>query len=608
MKKLIRALTSLSLIAIVSFSACTPEVESTENNDAELFDVLENAKIERFDEIELSLKEGVDSVVWDSSDENVAIVEDGKVIGVSAGTATISASVDDEKQTQTITVVDSGALPTIDFDNLPLLKGDTFTLTPTAYFKGRVMDNMTYAYSVADASITTVNGNVFTGVNYGSTDVEIKMYWYDTLIKTETIVCTVNENKAVYTNKLAYDLYIVGNVLESSFAVSETIETTVFNEGQQINGVSFTWTSANEEVATINSDGVVTAVGVGETTVVGKAKIGEEEFSTRAIPVNVKSPYLKTNIDVLHDVNTGSTLALDATQVLGEGYSIGKIVELSEEKEYEIMGNTLNVSGFSLGEYQVAVYEANGLFATQVKLVFADYIVRTAEDLQKMKPDTHKYIVLANDILDVGVYMGDYKDEYKKDYINQFFGGVFNGLGHTISGIIFTRDKLGLFGYVSEATFMNVSIIGESRVDQHGAFCYNGEFITIDNVYIEMTFTEKSRLCGAIGDIIFATLDISNSVIVTNGTETLGTDCGAVLARAAWLTVTFENSYVISDGRLCSLSSHSHNVDGDNVNGKKDGVLYQNETAFEKAKQSGKLDFSGYNEYWDFSTVVPTIR
>ncbi len=606
MKKIMRILMSLSLLVIFSFSACN-FVQSPTKKEKELFNALENVKIDRFDEIELSLKEGVGSVVWQSSNESVAVIEDGKLIGISAGTAVITATAGNEKQTQTITVVDNGVAPTINFDNLPLLKGDSFTLNPTTYFKGRVMEDVTYEYSVAEVSVASVAGNVFTGESYGTTNVEIKMSWRGNLIKTETIVCTVNENKGVYTNKLTYDLYIVGNVLDATFAVSDTIETTVFNEGNKIENVTFTWTSANEEVATVNESGVITAVSVGETTVLGTAKVDGEEFATRAIPVSVNNPYLKTNIDVLYDVNSGSTMTWDAAQVLGEGYSISKIVELEDNKEYEITDNMLDVSDFSLGEYQVAVYEESGLFATEVKLVFADYIIHTVKELQEMKPETHKYIVLANDLVDVGVYMGEYDDSYKKDYISQFFSGVFNGLGHTISGIIFTRDKLGLFGYVSSPTFMNVSIIAESRVDQHGAFCYNGEFVTVDNVYVDITFTEKSRLCGAIGDIIFGSLAISNSIIVTNGTELLGTDCGAILARAAWISVTFDNTYVLSDGRLCSLSTDSHNPNAENVNAKKNGVLYQNETAFEKAKKAGKLNFSEYNKYWDFSGVIPTM-
>ncbi len=607
MKKILRVLLSLSLLFVVAFSACAKEGNPSKNNEAELFNVLENAKIDRFDEIELSLKEDVEGVVWKSSNENVAIIEDGKLIAISAGTAVITASVGDEKQTQTITVVDNGVAPTINFDNLPLLKGDTFTLTPITYFKGSVMENVTYTYSVADDSIASVDGNVFTGKNYGSTNVEIKTSWRGNLIKTETIVCTVNENKGVYTNKLTYDLYIIGNVLDATFAVSETIETTVFNEGSKIENVTFAWTSANEEVATVNEAGVITAVAVGETTVVGTAQVGDEELTTRAIPVRVNNPYLKTNIDVVYDVNSGSTMTWDAAQVLGEGYSIGKIVELEDNKEYAITDNTLDVKSFSLGEYQVAVYEERGLFATEVKLVFADYIVHTVEELEEMKPETHKYIVLVNDLLDVGVYMEDKDPVYKKDYIAKFFGGVFNGLGHTISGIIFTKDKLGLFGYARGATFINVSIIGESRQEQHGVFLYNGDTITVDNVYIDITFTEISKHCGAIGDIIFNSLVISNSIIITNGTEVNGEYCGAILARAAWISVTFDNTYVLSDGRLCSLSTDSHNPNAGNVNAKKGGVLYQNKAAYEKAEQAGKLDFSGYNKYWDFSDVIPTM-
>ncbi len=606
MKKILRILLSFSLLIVFAFSACNI-FQSPTKEEKELFNAIENGKIDRFDEIELSLKENVESVIWKSSNESVAVIEDGKLIGISAGTAVITASVGNENQTQTITVVDNGVAPIMNFDNLPLLKGDSFTLNPTTYFKGRVMEDVTYEYTVADVSIASVDGNVFTGESYGSTNVEIKMSWRGNLIKTETIVCTVNENKGVYTNKLTYDLYIVGNVLDATFAVSDTIETTVFNEGNKIENVTFTWTSANEEVASVDEAGVITAVGVGETTVLGTANVDGEEFVTRAIPVSVNNPYLKTNIDVLYDVNSGSTMTWDATQVLGEGYSIGKIVELEDNKEYEITDNMLDVSNFSLGEYQVAVYEESGLFATEVKLVFADYIIRTAKELQEMKPETHKYIVLANDLPNVGVYMADYNDAYKKDYIAKFFGGVFNGLGHTISGIIFTRDKLGLFGYTRGSTFMNVSIIAESRIDQHGVFCYNGDTITVDNVYIDITFTGNSRLCGAIGDIIFNSLVISNSMIVTNGTELNGTDCGAILARAAWISVTFDNTYVISDGRLCSLSTDSHNPNQGNVNAKKNGVLYQNKIAFEKAKQEGKLDFSGYNGYWDFSDVIPTI-
>ena len=607
MKKILRGLTSLFLLVIVAFSACTPCGELSVNNEAPLFNALENAKIDRFDEIDLSLKEEVDSVVWKSSNESVAVIEDGKLIGISAGTTVITASVGNEEQTQTITVVDNGLAPIINFDNLPLLKGDSFTLNPITYFKGRVMEDVTYEYSVADASIASVDGNVFKGESYGSTDIEIKMSWRGNLIKTETIVCTVNENKAVYTNKLSYDLYLIRNVLDATFAVSETIETRVFNEGNKIENVTFTWTSANEEIVSVNKAGVITAVGVGETTVLGTATVGDEKFTTREIPVKVSSPYLRTNIDVLHNVNSGSTMSFDVAQVLGEGYSIGKIIDLEDGKEYEVTDNMLDVRGFSLGEYQVAIYEESGLFATEVKLVFADYIIHTAKELQEMKPETHQYIVLANDLSNVGVYMADYNDAYKKDYIAKFFGGVFNGLGHTISGIIFTRDKLGLFGYTRGATFMNVSIIAESRIDQHGVFCYNGDTITVDNVYIDITFTEKSRLCGAIGDIIFNSLVISNSIIITNGTEVNGTDCGAVLARAAWISVTFDNTYVISDGRLCSLSTDSHNPNQGNVNAKKNGVLYQNKIAFEKANREGKLDFSGYNGYWNFSNLLPTM-
>lgn len=605
MKKIVHILMAFSLF-ILTFAACGP-TEPPVSEEADLFNAVENSKIERFDQMELSLKQGIDNVVWQSSNESVAVVEEGQLIGISAGTTTITASVGTKKQTQTITVIDNGVMPIIHFDSLPLLKGDSFTFAPDAYFKGRVMENVTYVYSVADTSIASVSGNVFTGVNYGSTNVEIKMSWRDTLIKTETIVCTVNENKAVYTNKLVYDLYIVDKVLDTPFAVFEKIETTVFNAGNKVENVAFTWTSANEKIVTVNSDGVINAVSVGETTVVGTAKVGDVEFSTREIPVKVNTPYLQTNIDVVHDINVGAAMALDVTQILGEGYSVGKIITLSDNKEYEIVNNTLDVAGFALGEHKVAVYEKSGLFATEVNFVLADYIIHTAKELQEMKPTEHEYIVLAEDILDVGVYMDGYNDAYIAEYKKQFFYGVFNGLGHKISGLIFKTSGLGLFGYATGATFINVSIVAESHTDNHGVLFYNGGDIKVDNVYIDVTFTEKSRLCGAIGDIIFTTLSMSNSIIVTNGTEAIGTDCGAILSRAAWIAVVFDNTYVLSDGRLCSLSTNSHNPNAETVNAKKNGVLFQNETAFEKAKNSGKLDFSGYNKYWDLSGVIPAM-
>ena len=110
MKKVLRAMSSILLTSILAFSAC--QSTTTTPTDT-LFVGLENAKIERFDSVELKLEQGVKDVTWKSSNESVAVIEGNTLIGLKAGTVVISAIKDNKQQDQTITVYDEGRTPSL---------------------------------------------------------------------------------------------------------------------------------------------------------------------------------------------------------------------------------------------------------------------------------------------------------------------------------------------------------------------------------------------------------------------------------------------------------------------------------------------------------------
>ena len=220
--------------------------------------------------------ESEDTVKWKSSDENVVIVsENGKVIGVGKGTATVTAYIDEvsascevivEKQMAIATVTPTIAIekPKADSiklnqETLKIYEGKPVSLV--AMVEGESEDTVKWKSSNENVVIVSGNGKVI-GVGEGTATVtacidEVSVSCEVTVEKETVIPPTGIEKPKADSIKLDQE------TLKLFAGKTETLVAIVTGESED----TVKWKSSDENVAIVSSNGKVIGVGEGTATV-----------------------------------------------------------------------------------------------------------------------------------------------------------------------------------------------------------------------------------------------------------------------------------------------------------------------------------------------------
>ncbi|MDQ6887061.1 MAG: Ig-like domain-containing protein [Gemmatimonadota bacterium] len=219
-------------------------------------------------------------VEWSSSDPTVVTVtQTGVVLARSAGSATIVASAEDKSSNATLTVSPAplGGL-TVAPSAVALRIGQTAQPAITARdVEGTVVTNRTLTWSSFDNAVATVSSSgVITGVNTGTTLVTATAEGQSAVISvsvTPAPVSSVVLNPAVATISVGSQLQLAGTVIDAS--------------GSALTGRPITWSGTNAAVASVSTNGLVQAVGVGSVTITGTndGKSGTSQITVLAAPV-----------------------------------------------------------------------------------------------------------------------------------------------------------------------------------------------------------------------------------------------------------------------------------------------------------------------------------
>lgn len=313
------------------------------------------------------------SVTWSSNRSSVATVSSsGTVTGISSGTATITCRANDGsgKYATCYISVEPVAPTSVSIPStLTLKKGETSTLTPTLYPSGT---STTYSWSSNNTGVVTVNSSgKVTAVEAGTARITVRTA---NSLSDYCDVTVISEPESI---SLTEDNIILGmykNHQLTSIITPSNAET------------SLLWSSNNTEVATVNNNGLISAVGVGETDITVKTSNGlkatchvtvpEPEyafvlwtFSGEQIVYSfVERPKVTQTGESLI-VNTANTVIEYAkTDVwkftladLSVDVGIGGIDEILKDKVGEIsqQGNTLILSGFN-ADSDVRVFTVSG--------------------------------------------------------------------------------------------------------------------------------------------------------------------------------------------------------------------------------------------------------
>ncbi len=291
------------------------------------------------------------TVKWESSDPSVATVEDGLVTAVAPGTATITATSNADDSVSAvceITVKEkepTETLPTsvsLNQQSAELKEGDTLTLTATVL--PEEAKDRTVKWESSDPSVATVEDGVVRAVAPGTATITATSNVDDSLsARCEVTVKEKNPDDEVLPQSISLD----GTPPESlevggGTQVSATIQPEDANQNVK-------WESSDPNVATVDGDGVITAVGEGTVTIIGRAEGDPTVMVSFRIKVNPKESEPGENPKPDGGFifwRIGNNNVLPHT-----GFSAGKttvLPDMPKDLKYKELNWTLEIPAYSL--------------------------------------------------------------------------------------------------------------------------------------------------------------------------------------------------------------------------------------------------------------------
>ena len=200
------------------------------------------------------------SVTWSSSDPTIATVSnDGTITAVGCGSATITVTTTDGGYTAqcATSVVNPVTGVTLDKNIIYIKTGNTYQLDATVSPSDACGDK-SVSWSSSDSSIVSVsNDGLVTAVASGSAVITVT-----TTVGSYTATCTVEVSEPVAVTSVTLDI----STLDITVGQTRQLIATVLPSDAYDKSV--TWSSSNSNIATVTSNGLVTAVSAGTANII----------------------------------------------------------------------------------------------------------------------------------------------------------------------------------------------------------------------------------------------------------------------------------------------------------------------------------------------------
>ena len=243
------------------------------NKNNVILDLTSNPKSIKLTSTVLPSTANIQNVVkWSSSNPSIASVgNDGTVVGVSNGTAVITAETQNGKTTKCNVTVQTSPV------SLSLNKAKT-TLNMTG-------TKTTKLYPVYDPKTSNVN----TKLTWKSSDTSVATVDQDGNVTAKkngtTVITATTQNNKSATCTVTVETLITGIKLNKEYETIESLElnkqtlqlVATLTPSTSTEGVI--WTSSNSNVAVVNQDGLVIIKGAGKVTITAKSSSGTHSAS-----------------------------------------------------------------------------------------------------------------------------------------------------------------------------------------------------------------------------------------------------------------------------------------------------------------------------------------
>lgn len=240
------------------------------------------------------------SVVWSSSDEAIVTVEEGVLTAVAAGDAVITADCDGVTDECTVTVNEKD----IEVESVELNKteaelvvGETLRLEATVLPEEASGLTVTWSSSAPEIASVDDEGNV-SGVAEGKATITVE-------VGGVKATCNVTVSPvSVPVESIVLD----PQTMELVVGETGTIHVMISPADADVQTVN--WTSSNDGVATVDAEGVVTAIAEGDAVITAEAGGKEAQCTVTVLPVPVESVTIDVNV---FELVVGQTRTLTAT-------------------------------------------------------------------------------------------------------------------------------------------------------------------------------------------------------------------------------------------------------------------------------------------------------
>lgn len=259
---------------------------------------------------------------WSSSDEATVTVDSGLLSGVARGTASVTVSSGSLSTVVSVTVTETPTSITLSPTSLSFSSlGDTATVSAVVRdANGAEIQDATVSWSSSETTVATVGAGLVAAAGEGTATVtayagQVSASLMVSVTQVPSFITIAPD--PVVLNGPGDTLTVVGTVRDAG--------------GSGIAGESVAWSSGDESVLTVASDGLITAVASGTTTV--SATSGSLSAAVTAT-VTVTPASIALVPDSVELSNLGDTLTLVATVLDADGNEIsGAAVSWSSSDE-----------------------------------------------------------------------------------------------------------------------------------------------------------------------------------------------------------------------------------------------------------------------------------
>ena len=283
-----------------------------------------------------------DTLVWTSTDETVATVDtQGNVTALKTGATTVTVTdIKGHTATCEVTVTNPVAAVTLDRTEVAMIKGETLKLT--ARVTPADADDTAVAWTTSDEAVATVDedGNL-TAVATGTATVTV------TDAEGHTVTCAVTVTNPVIAVTL--------DRTEAAMLRDETLRLTATVTPEDADDVSVTWSSDNEDVASVDAEGLVTALSTGSAVITA----ADAEGHTATCAVSVTHPAVSIVINKTSvTIEKGKSVTLTAFVFPEDADDLTVTWTSSEEAVATV--NDGEITGVEKGTAVVTAADAEG--------------------------------------------------------------------------------------------------------------------------------------------------------------------------------------------------------------------------------------------------------